>query len=49
MILVNEIYINLFNNLIININIIDLKHLNKLIKLFLKLGLNKIEYKLIHF
>ena len=42
MILLNEIYMNLFNNLIININIIELKDLCKLVKLFLKLGLNKI-------
>ena len=42
MILLNEIYMNLFNNLITNINIIELKLLSELIKLLLKLGLNKI-------
>jgi hypothetical protein len=45
MILINEIYISLFNNLIKNINIIDLKQLCKLTKLLLKIGLNKIKYK----
>ena len=44
MILINEIYINLFNNLINNINIFELNKLNKLNKLLLKLGLNKINY-----
>ena len=44
MISINEIYINLFNNLINNINIIELNKLNKLNKLLLKLGLNKINY-----
>ena len=49
MILVNEIYINLYNNLIENITITELKKLNRLMHLLLKLGLNKIKYKSIHF
>ena len=49
MILIAEIYINLFDNLIININIIKLKESSKLNKLLLKLGLNKIKYESIHF
>ena len=39
-----EIYVNLFNNLISNINLIEFKQLLKLIKLFFKLGLNKFNY-----
>ena len=49
MILINEIYMNLFNNLILNLSIIELKCLSKLTKLYLKLGKNKLNYKLIHF
>ena len=49
MILINEIYMNLFNNLILNLNIIELKCLSKLTKLYLKLGKNKLNYKSIHF
>jgi hypothetical protein len=49
MILINEIYMNLFNNLILNLNIIELKCLWKLTKLYLKLGKNKLNYKSIHF
>ena len=49
MILITEVYINLFNNLIININIIELNELSKLTKLLLKLGLNKFNYESINF
>ena len=49
MVLINEIYTNLFNNLISDINIIELKCLSKLTKLYLKLGKNKLNYKSIHF
>ena len=49
MVLIDEIYVNLFNNLIEFINIIELKWLLKLKKLLLKLGLNKIKYETIHF
>ena len=45
MILLNGIFINLFDNLIVSINIVELKQLSKLVKLFLKLGLNRIKYK----
>ena len=45
MILLDEIYINLFDNLIQNINITKFKILDKLSKLLLKLGLNKLKYK----
>ena len=49
MILIDEVYINLFSNLITSFDIIKLKELIKLNKLLLKLGLNKINYELIHF
>ena len=42
MILINEIYINLFSNLITSFDIVKLKELTILNKLLLKLGLNKI-------
>jgi len=49
MILINEIYINLFDNLIKKFNIIGLEKLKILKKLLLKLGLNKLYYESIHF
>ena len=47
--LLTGIYMNLFNNLILNLSIIELKCLSKLTKLYLKLGKNKLNYKSIHF